>query len=455
MFAARKTLRASALAMLVVATATTPATVPNRTTLSPYPDILLVTVDTLRADHLSGYGHPRQTSPNLDRLFQRSVRFSEARTVEPLTNPSLVSMLTSLHPHEHGATRNGLRMRPGLDSLPKQLEQRGYRTAAIVGNWTLKPKLSGLQEHFEDYDGVYTRKRWFGMIKGEATAEDITGAAMEWIDAHRVARTGRPYFLWVHYVEPHAPYRLQPEFAAQVGITAPGKATPQERYDSEIAFVDHHIGRLLAEVEGGSRGSGTVVLFAADHGESLGEHGYWGHGRNLYDETLRIPMSVSWPGRLTPRAVDASVQNLDVAPTLLGLLGANVPPGFEGLDLTGVMQGGPAPERVTRYQAHKGAVLNQHESTMARRSGLLEIGLLRQSKKETFRVEDGQRRLFDLGSRERESKSLASGKSSPSPELQAWMKAVYSGLITMDGEVSGPEIDPESLEQLRSLGYVD
>ncbi|HEY4588491.1 MAG TPA: sulfatase-like hydrolase/transferase, partial [Thermoanaerobaculia bacterium] len=133
-----------------------------------FPNVVILTIDTLRADHVSAYGYHRPTTPNIDRLLAGGVRFTEARTVEPLTSPALASMLTSLYPHEHGATRNGLRLRPGLPSVARALGRRGYQTAAFVGNWTLKDRISGLAEHFERYDEVFTRKRWLGLFKDEA-----------------------------------------------------------------------------------------------------------------------------------------------------------------------------------------------------------------------------------------------------------------------------------------------
>ena len=129
------------------------------------PNVLIVSIDTLRADHVSAYGYSRATTPNLDDLIADGVRFDRARTIEPLTGPALVSMLTSIHPHEHGASRNGLRMRPGLASLPKAMQANGYRTVAYVGNWTLRDKLSGLAEHFDSYNEVLTRNRWWGMVR--------------------------------------------------------------------------------------------------------------------------------------------------------------------------------------------------------------------------------------------------------------------------------------------------
>ena len=135
-----------------------------------FPDVLLITVDTLRADRLSAYGYRRPTTPNLDALLAAGVRFSAARAVEPLTAPAMTSLLTALAPHEHGATRNGLAMRPGLQSWPRTLARRGYRSAAFVGNWTLRERLSGLQEHFGSYQTITSRRRWLGLLKGEATA---------------------------------------------------------------------------------------------------------------------------------------------------------------------------------------------------------------------------------------------------------------------------------------------
>jgi arylsulfatase A-like enzyme len=417
----------------------------------PRPNVLVVTIDTLRADALSGYGAKRATSPHLDALLTGGVRFDQARTVEPLTTPALASMLTSLYPHEHGSTRNGLRMRPGLASLPKILRGQGWATAAIVGNWTLKDRLSGLREHFDRYDEVLTRKRWMGIYKGESTAEELTDQAIAWL-RHR--DRGRPFFLWVHYVEPHAPYRLQPDVAERLGIGK--RPSPRDRYDSEIAFADLHVGRLLGELGGQGVGPNTLVVFAADHGESLGEHGYWGHGRNLYEECLRIPMALWWPGTLSPRVVEAPALNLDVAPTVLGLLGLPVPAGLRGMDWSRVLvHGAPAPmARVTFHQAHKGAVVSKHESEMARRSGLLEVGLLSLRGKEVFRVDLQRRALYDLRSPRREAESKVPPGSAPSGQLLEWMRHVYAGLTAFDAEPA-PPLDQESVEALRSLGYVE
>jgi arylsulfatase A-like enzyme len=420
-----------------------------------FPNVLLVTIDTLRADRVSGYGYGRPTTPNLDRLMASGARFTAARTVEPLTNPALCSMFTSLYPHEHGATRNGLAMRPGLPSAATTLRRRGYRSAAFVGNWTLKDRISGLGQHFEDYHEVFTRKRWFGVFKGEATAEDLTAGALAWLAEHQRAHR-RPFLLWVHYVEPHAPYRLQAPFAARLGIRIAGEVSRQDRYDSEIAFTDHHIGRLLAAVAGDAAlAANTLIVFAADHGESLGEHGVWGHGRHLFDTTLRIPLAVVWPGRLEPQVVDAPALNLDVAPTLLGLAGLPVPQGFRGFDWSEVLRGAPPPrDRVTLYQAHKGAVLSPQEARAARRRGLLEVAVLRGMRKEILRFEGRNRWLFDLARDPRESRSEAPPAAELSAELRQWITQVQQGLVASD-RLAPAALDPESVERLRALGYAE
>jgi arylsulfatase A-like enzyme len=395
---------------------------------------------------LSAYGYRRPTTPNLDRLLAQGVRFTQARTVEPLTNPSLCSMFTSLYPHEHGATRNGLRLRPDALSAARVLGRRGYRTAAFVGNWTLRNGISGLGDHFQSYDEVFTRKRWLGLFKGEATAEDLTDAALAWLGGHQ-----------------EDPYRLQEEQAGRLGIGTGSDVSRQDRYDTEVAFADQQIGRLLAEFQRNPElAANTLIVFAADHGESLGEHSYWGHGRNLYEPTLRIPLGLVWPGRIRPGVIEAPALNMDVAPTVLGLAGLPVPAAFHGYDWSPVLlrNAEPPRERTMWFQAHKGAVLSAQEAGSARRKGLLEVAVLTGWRKEIVRIGEGRRWTFDLLRDPGETRSLdpraASGGTggSASAGLRDWMTAVRKGLAMSD-QVLANRIDPESAARLRALGYAE
>ena len=450
-FLSHRGLRLLAVVSLL-ATWSLPAGAPSP---SAGPNILLITVDTLRTDRVSAFGYERPTTPHLDRVIAQGVRFTQARTVEPLTGPALCSMVTSLDPHEHGATRNGLRMRPGLASLPKALQVAGYRTAAFVGNWTLRDKLSGLAEHFELYEEVLTRGRWFGLVRREANASDITRSFNEWLADHRVRHPDRPFLAWVHYVEPHAPYRLHREFLEGLGVTRRQDLPASDRYDTEIAFVDAAIGELLDGLSSETRDQETLIVFTSDHGESLGEHGYWGHGRNLYEPTLRIPMALIWPGRIQPATIDAPALITDLAPTILGLMGRKPPGSFRGLDWTPILEGTSPPDgRITHYQTHRGAVISKHDSDLARRAGLVEVGMIENNRKEIIRIEKGRRWLFDLTRDPRELVSLGSLKDRPTEGLLAWMHEVDEALSNFDG--MAPELlDEESIEQLRSLGYVD
>jgi choline-sulfatase len=416
--------------------------------------VLIVTVDTLRADRLSSYGYRRPTTPAIDRLLASGARFARARTVEPLTNPALCSLFTSTYPHEHGATRNGLRLKPGMASLARALGRRGYRTAAFVGNWTLRDRISGLGEHFEDYQEVFTRKRWLGLFKAEATGEDLTDAALVWLDG-QLAGQRRPFLLWVHYVEPHAPYRFHEELAGRLGIQ--GDASRADRYDTEVAFADREAGRLLGRIERDpALAASTLVVFAADHGESLGEHGEWGHGRNLYEPALRIPLGFAWPGRLRPQVVEEPALIVDVAPTVLGLAGLPVPQGFRGFDWSAVLEGrAPAPpRRIAWFQAHKGAVLSAQEAAQARRRGLLEVARIDGDRKEIYRLGERTLKVYDLARDPGELHDLARSAMAPSGDLETWLASVTRGLAASD-RLAPPDLDAESLARLRALGYAD
>jgi arylsulfatase A-like enzyme len=424
-----------------------------------FPNVLVVTIDTLRADRLSGYGYRRATSPHLDRLMASGVRFAQARTVEPLTNPALCSLWTSLPPHEHGATRNGLRLHPGLPSLAGILGRRGYRTAAFVGNWTLQDRISGLGEHFGRYHEVFSRKRWFGLFKSEADGEDLTDAALDWLADHR-RNERRPFLLWVHTVEPHAPYRLHERFAGRLGI-APNGAGKRDRYDTEVAFADEQAGRLLQAVAADpALAANTLVVFTADHGESLGEHGDWGHGRNLYEPGLRIPLAFAWAGRLRSGIIEEPAVTLDIAPTVLGLVGLPLPEGFQGFDWSPVLQGRAAPprHRVTLHQAHKGAVLSPQEARDARRRGLLAVAVIADGRKEIFRLNERDMIAFDLARDPAETRALTSprpAEPAPSERLRTSVALVDRGLAAADRKGGPATIDPEQAQALRALGYVD
>ncbi|MDH3255225.1 MAG: sulfatase, partial [Acidobacteriota bacterium] len=421
------------------------------------PNVVLISVDTLRADRVSSYGHDRRTSPRIDELLAAGVRFAQARTPVPLTGPAMASVMTSLQPHEHGATRNGIRVRPNLVAFTDYLSRRGYDTTAFVGNWTLKPELSGLQEYFGLYETILSRKRWFGLAKSEATADDISVAALEWLEERPAESRRRPFLLWVHYVEPHAPYQLQRDFLEQIGLKASGSVlSAKKRYDSEVAFVDHRIGRFLDDIGEMIDLDQTLVIFVSDHGESLGEHGYWGHGRHLYEVTLHVPMGIVWPQRIAARTVEAPASILDIGPTLLGLVGLPVPDHFQGFDWTEVVTRSAQPpvNRVTWHQAHKASVQPKENIEKLRRRGLLEVGKVEQGRKEIFKVGTARMRAFDLLQDRAEKRNLMDDGDRPSSEIRAWLETLQQALEQAD-ELPPPSLSDEDIAALRALGYID
>lgn len=422
---------------------------------SPGPSIVVITVDALRADRLGSYGYPKTTSPNIDRLVSRGMRFERAWTPEPLTGPAMCSMVTGLEPHVHAATRNGLRMKPGLDSLPKILVEHGWRTAAFVGTWTLKDNLTLLGEHFETYGERLERRRWFGILNSEATCEDVTDDALDWLGEERKKGPEKPFFLWVHYIEPHAPYRFHEEYEDRLGINQ-DKLTKKDRYDTEIAAVDESIERLLEGVRQAVDDKNLLVVFTADHGESLGEHNFWGHGRYLYEPSLRIPLGIVWEGVIPQGSVSSQANLIDIMPTLLELIGIEVPEDLPGTSWAGTLRGrAELDERRRCYQAHRGAVHGgTHDNDRKRSKGLLWVGVIENHRKEIIKVSRQVIQVYDLEADPQELENLASVDAIPSNDLAACFAQVTEGLGNLD-QLATEKLDAETVEKLRALGYLE
>ena len=330
------------------------------------PNLLLITVDTLRADHLSCYGYHLATSPNIDQLASEGVRFARAYSPIPLTGPSHISLFTSRFPQEHGARINGVAVPE--DSkwlfLPQILRKFGYRNAAFVSAWTLTDRLTQLGQWFDIYDQNLTRSHQ--VFHSSRFAEDVTPPAIGWLRDNR----DRPFFLWVHYFDPHAPYHLRKEFASPEPNGHPDNTAEWadketrdriNKYDSEIGYADHHIGKLLAEVDDLGLRDSTFVALTADHGESLGEHGYVGHGRRLFEGIVHIPLILRYPGTIPAgRVIPEAASLLDLTPTVLELaLGkekaATLPASFAGRSAASAVVGGESlPQRPIRYVAFAG-----------------------------------------------------------------------------------------------------
>src|SRR5712692_7602395 len=310
---------AALLALLVVAgcrgerAAGTPATRPN---------VLLVTIDTLRADHLGCYGHGGAATPTIDALAARGVRFVTAIAHVPLTGPSHASILTGRTPLGHGFRDNGGYVIPAeAKTAAEDFRQAGYRTAAFVSGFPLDRRF-GFDRGFDAYDdhlpkGNDPRRTPYV----ERLADATTDAALRWLGSPVPAGAPASFFLWVHYYDPHAPYEPPAALADRF------RAAP---YDGEIAFVDAQLARLLRGLEEKGALARTVVLVTADHGEALGEHGEDTHGLFVYDATLRVPWIMAGPGLPSGRVAGVVARGIDVLPTLLDYAGLPMPAEIEG-----------------------------------------------------------------------------------------------------------------------------
>jgi arylsulfatase len=350
-----------ACAALVAALATAGCREPARP-----PHIVLVSADALRADHLSGAGYARATSPHLDRFAAAAWNFTDAVTVLPKTGPSFATIFSGLHPEQHGVTANRYRIPPDVPLLAELLHQHGYGTAAFVTNPELTPA-RGYARGFDVYelpddDGGTEPLRSF----------ERWAAAADW---------SRPTFVWIHFIDPHGPYTPPPQYAAPFADDELARADPRRlpldyepppgfpdayvlgavpryqqvehedraaayvsRYDAEIRYLDDRFGRLESRLRDAGVWDRAAVVFLSDHGEGMGEHDYFfEHGWFADEAGLRVPLFVKEPGQTAGRRVARQVTSLDVLPMLLGLAAVPPPGALPGRDpRTAGPQAGPA-----------------------------------------------------------------------------------------------------------------
>jgi len=294
------------------------------------PNVVLITLDTTRADHLGCYGDADASTPTLDALASRGALFLAAQSPAPLTVPAHASLMTGLVPRRHGARDNALySLRDGVPVLAERFAARGYDTAAFVSSLVLDRR-AGLGRGFRIYDDGVRVGRREAFNYEERAASQTNAAVLERLD-----ELEEPFFLWVHYFDPHLPYVPPPPYDSRFA----GRP-----YDGEIAFMDAAIGRLLEHVPG------SLVVVAGDHGESLGDHGETSHGVFLYQSTQRVPLIVAGPGVPEGRVVERRVGLVDVMPTLVDLLKLGSDGDPDGRSLVPLLRGKNKKWRETGYE---------------------------------------------------------------------------------------------------------
>jgi arylsulfatase A-like enzyme/Tfp pilus assembly protein PilF len=398
------------------------------------PDVLLVSIDTLRADHLGCYGDRHADTPRIDALASRGLRYADAVTVAPLTLPAHSSLMTGRFPAHHGVRDNGgFYLGDAEVTLAEVLRGRGYRTGGFVSAFVLDARWGisqGFDRYFDDFD--LTRYEGKGMDAVQRRGDETVEKALAWLaEDHKT-----PWFAWVHLYDPHAPYAAPEEYAARFPATAAGA------YDAEIAWTDTLVGRLLEGLSAAGRLERTIVIVVGDHGESLGEHREPTHGFFIYDATLHIPLIVAGPGVPTG-SVTTQVRIVDVMPTVLGLLGMAPPRGVDGRDLLAAQRDGTLADPVAPALAESWYPRLHYgwSELVAVRDGRFK--LIRAPRPELYDLRDDPGETNDLAARE-PGRTAAMMQALTAFEARAGGSAV--------ARPTAP-LDPEVEERLEALGY--
>ncbi len=389
------------------------------------PNVLLITIDTLRWDHVGAYGAGDGITPALDALAARGVRFETAIMHVPLTAPSHASILTGLTPVHHGVHDNGAYvLSPQHPSLASQFRTAGYTTAAFVSGFPLERRF-GFANGFETFDDRLPRVSGSRGAEGtERRADETTRRAIEWFDA-RQSSGDRPWLLWVHYFDPHAAYDPPTDYARRF---------PDRPYDGEIAFADAQLGVLLQHVNSAN----TIVLATADHGESLGEHGEDTHGVFVYDSTLRVPFIIAGPGIPAGRVASGVARGVDVLPTLLDFAGLPPTPGVDGRSLRPAIEGAALEDEPAYI-----------ESLLASRNfGWAPLKGVRDARWKY--IEAPTPELYDLAADPRESVN----RHAQQPDRARALAAALTAASRNAAPDATTRVAEDTSNRLRSLGYV-
>jgi len=432
----------------------------------PLPNVVLVSIDTLRADATSLYGGPVAT-PTLDRLAREGVLFERAFAPAPETAPSHATLFTGQEVLRHGVTRNGFPIREETETLAERFLEAGYSTAAFVSSWVLDPRFSW-GRGFESYDALFPaegatmqkQRLYPGAIwvdedfdgldrRGDATIE----AVESWLE-----ESDGPFFLFVHLFDPHAPYdppkdhlqaladsRFDTSGRSVNGLSEENLEHIQRQYHAEVTFVDSALARLMHALEATSD-SPPLVVITADHGEGLGSHGHLEHSLHLYEEQLHVPLLFHWPGKLAAGArIETPVGNVDVASTLLDLL--DLPPMREsdGRSLIASLREGDEPDLRPVYGSRRS--FSEGYPPPLGRQITVRMGNWRY-----IRRQGGQDELYDLSTDPEERVNLVFETDAPT---NAMAQIVLEYAARMPKPIATPDLSPEEIENLRAMGYVE
>lgn len=395
------------------------------------PNVVVITIDTLRADHLGCYGYKQIRTPNIDALAQDSARFERAYTPVPVTLPAHTVIFTGTYPmlsgmHDFAANKLG----PTQPTLASVLKERGYATGAVIGSAVLDSRFGlnrGFDFYYDHFD--FNRLQESNIDVMERPGNVVADVALDWL----ARNSQNKFFLWMHLYDPHYPYRPPPPF---------GEEYKDRPYDGEIAFADTQVGRLLRFLKDKGLYRNTIIVLSGDHGESLGEHGEKTHGFFIYNATLHVPLIIHLPGQTAPGVFSDLTSLADVMPTVLEILKADVPSQVQGQSLLPLMTRKPEAAKAGLYAETFLPRLHFNWSE------------LRAIETENYHFIDApQPELYDLKKDPRETENLFSRKKAVSEEMRARLAALVRQYSAGQELAQKTGLDPALMERLKSLGY--
>jgi len=394
--------------------------------------VLLITLDTTRADHLGCYGDASAETPNLDALAKESVRFGQAMAAVPTTLPSHSTMFTGLYPPTHGVRYNGMFRLGDLSvTIAERLRDAGFVTGAVPAAFPVNAK-TGLGQGFDTYKDMFSEPGSEKLApNAERSAAEVVRLGLETIHAARE----KPFFVWLHFFEPHYPYTPPFPYASRFR---------DHPYDGEIAYVDKQLGELFAALKKDGLWDRIVVVVAGDHGEGLYEHGERMHSELAYQSTLRVPLLIKARGGQQGVVVNEPVTLADVAPTVLDLAGLPVPEGLDGISLREALHAGKAPLRLLYFETFAGSLA----------FGWSPIEGVRRGKWKLIRGRDTE--LYDLDADPGETNDLDGVDALTASDLAALLDVSLERWKASAVPATPTEapVDAEALSRLASLGYV-
>ncbi len=401
--------------------------------VKPQPNVVVITIDTLRADHLGCYGYKLIRTPNIDALAAQSVRFERAYTPVPVTLPAHTAIFTGTYPMFSGMHDfSGNKLNPSQPTLASILKQHGYVTGAVIASAVLDSRFGlnkGFDFYYDHFD--FNRLQEANLEEMERPGNVVADVALDWLGKHYKEK----FFLWMHLYDPHYPYNPPAPYSAEY------KDRP---YDGEIAFADSQVGRLIAFLKAKGLYGSTLIVLSGDHGESLGEHGERNHGFFIYNATLHVPVIIHLPGTASPKAVPELVSLVDLTPTVLQFLRMDVPPQVQGQSLLPLMTAKREKEEDARSLYAETFLPRLHFDWSELRSV--------ETEKYHF-IQAPRSELYDLSSDPGETRNIYPERKAVAEELQARLNALLRQYSADQELAQKTGLDPALMERLKSLGY--